>query len=237
MQDWMLRKITDYWDAQTGAIDRLSRVLDATPPAERADQNRLIGTAINRHCDALSDEHLILAAFIVADDLYKTAARLSYWDDALGQYLAAIGEPFFRCLTNRGYSVHYFVDNTYPTLVGPANWFGVFFRTASLAYICPQEIACRAVEKGRPEAEWPALVSKYLVSSRAAAATFVDELHRDDKSFVFLDIDAEDFSVALKTQGQPGVVHVFRQAAPDSGSPCIFTKPPGPRRRVAAHGS
>jgi hypothetical protein len=31
MQDWMLPKIIDYWDARIQAIDRLSRVLRVCP--------------------------------------------------------------------------------------------------------------------------------------------------------------------------------------------------------------
>lgn len=229
MDAWMLPKLIDYWDTRVEAIDRFSRVLDATPPAERADHLRHIGAAILRHVGVLSHEELTLAAFIIVDDLYKTAAHLTYWDDALAQYLATSGDAFFGALTSRGYSVNYFIDNTYPTLTGPAHWFRVFFQTASMGYICPQEIACHMVEKDRPEAEWPSLVSKYIEIARPTANKLADEFYRDGKSFVFLDIDATEFSIALKTAGKPGVVHVFRQEAPEPGSHCAFTKPPGPR--------
>lgn len=229
MQDWMLPKLIDYWDTRVEAIDHFSHVLDAIPPADRKNHLLQIGAAIRRHVDGLSDEELTLAAFIIADDLYKTASHLTHWDDALEQYLAASGDAFFVALTKRGYSVNYFVDNTYPTLTGPAHWFRVFFQTVSVGYICPQEIACRMVEKDRPEAEWPMLVSKYIEISRPAANKLADAFYRDGKSFVFLDIDATDFSIAQKTQEKLGVVHVFRQEAPEPGSRCIFTKPPGPR--------
>jgi hypothetical protein len=151
IRDWMLPKLIDYWDTRTSAIHHFSRVLNAITSAEGADHVQKIESAIVRHTEALSDEQLTLAAFIVTDDLYKTAAHLSYWDDALEQYLAASAGAFFEALTNRGYSVNYFVDNTYPLLIGPAHWFHVFFQTASMGYICPQEIACRVVEKTAPK--------------------------------------------------------------------------------------
>jgi TPR repeat protein len=226
---WMFPKLFDYWDARVGAIDHFSRVFEAIPPTERATHARHIGAAIARHVAALSDESLMLASYVIVEDLYKTASHLTYWDDALAQYLAATGTAFFRALNKRGYSVNYFIDNSYPTLSGPANWFRVFFQTASMEYICPQEIACRVIEKDRPEAEWPLLVSKYIEISRPIGDKAVDEFYRDGKSFVFLDTDATEFSIAQKTQGKPGVVHVFRQEAPEPGSRCVFTKPPGPR--------
>ena len=229
MDAWMLPKIIDYWDTRVEAIDRFSRALDATTPTEQADHLRHIGAAIHRHASVLSNDDLTRTAFIIVDDLYKTASHLTYWDDALAQYLAATGTAFFGALNKRGYSVNYFVDNSYPTLSGPANWFRVFFQTASMEYICPQQIACRIVEKDRPEAEWPDLVSKYIEISRAVANQLSDEFYRDGKSFIYLDIDASDFSVAQKTQGKPGVVHIFRQEAPEPGSRCVFTNPPGPR--------
>ena len=75
-------QLTDYWDERVQATDRLSRVLDAVPPSQRDGQVGLIRAAIARHVEALSDVNLTRAAFVVADDLYKAADRLSYWDSA-----------------------------------------------------------------------------------------------------------------------------------------------------------
>jgi hypothetical protein len=197
--------------------NRFNKIADGHSRRHRSEQQnhmQLISAAINRHIGALSDEQVTTAAFIAVEDLYKTVAYLSYWDNALAQYLQATGEAFFGALANRGYSVHYFIDNTWNSLIGPAHWFKVFFGMASLAYICPQALACRIFETDRPEAEWPALVSKYIVAARAVANRLVDDFHRDARSFVFLDINAEDFSAATKTVGKHGVVHVFRREAP-----------------------
>ena len=77
MQNWMLPLCSDYWDERVQAIDRLSRALDAVPPSQRDGQVGLIRAAIARHVEALSDVQLTRAAFVVADDLYKAADRLS----------------------------------------------------------------------------------------------------------------------------------------------------------------
>jgi hypothetical protein len=72
-------RITDYWDERVEAIDRLSRVLHAVSPSQKDGQVALIHAAIARHVQALSDVDLARAAYVVADDLYEAADRLSSW--------------------------------------------------------------------------------------------------------------------------------------------------------------
>jgi hypothetical protein len=43
-----------------------------------------------------------LLFFVVADDLYKAADRLSYWNSALQTYLWASANPFFEAVRTRG---------------------------------------------------------------------------------------------------------------------------------------
>jgi hypothetical protein len=73
MQDWMLPRITDYWDQQVQAIDRLSRALKAVPSSDNLAKMALLRAAIVRHVGLLTDQDLIMAAVAIADDLYKAA--------------------------------------------------------------------------------------------------------------------------------------------------------------------
>ena len=141
MQNWMLPHCSDYWDERVQAIDRLSRALDAVPPSQRDGQVGLIRAAIARHVEALSDVQLTRAAFVVADDLYKAADRLSYWDSALQTYLRASVNPFFESVRTRGFILSYVVDNSFEDLTRPVRFYPLWYKPTGLCYICPPHIA------------------------------------------------------------------------------------------------
>jgi hypothetical protein len=228
MPQWMLPRITDYWDSQVDAIERLSLVLAETPELDRPAQIKLIGEAVTRHIGALDDNFLRLSAVAIVEDLYKSAMRLTSLDDTPLQYLHASAAPYFRALTQRGYTVHYFIDNTFSRLDGPAVAFPLWFRAASLVYLCPQEIAATSFEKDKPQSEWPSLVSKYSADARVVADELVERCHKELRHFVYLDIDSDGFQAALKTSGAPGVIHVFRNEAPTPGSRIVVNMASGP---------
>jgi hypothetical protein len=102
-----------------------------------------------------------------------------------------------------------------------------------LFYICPQEIACSQFEKNKPREEWPALVSKYIGDGRSVADQLANRCHVAGRHFVYLDIDATDFAIALNLGKEPGVIHVFRNEAPTPGSRCAIHLPAGPRTAPA----
>jgi hypothetical protein len=235
MQDWMLPHITSYWDDRVDAIERLSRVIDAAPEAERPAQLASITAAVGRHVQGLSDPDIVKFTVPIVEDLYKAASKRTYLDLPLLQYLAASCRPFFRALTARGYVVHYFIDNTYERLDGPAIGFPRWFDAIGLPYICPQEIACHDFEKDKPAEEWPALVTRYIGDGRATAGELVNRCHATGRHFVYLDIDASGnaFEFAFKLSKDPGVIFVFRQEAPVPGSRCTVNLPTEPRTVTA----
>jgi hypothetical protein len=234
MPDWMLPNITDYWDERVEAIERLSWVIAEVPEAERAAQLASISAAVGHHASALPETDLVKYAVPIVENLYKAASKRSYLDDPVLQYLAAIGSPYFEALSARGYVVHYFIDNTYERLDGPALAFPMWFGAAGLFYICPQEIACNRFEKDKPREQWPALVTRHIADGRAVADQLANRCHAAGRHFVYLDIDATDFAIALKLCEQPGVIHVFRKEAPIPGSRCVMRLPDGPRTAPVA---
>jgi hypothetical protein len=233
MQDWMLPNITDYWDERVDAIEQLSRVLAEVPEADRAAHLASIVAAVTRHTAALGDADLVKYAVPIVEDLYKAVAKRTYYDDPLRQYLGATGGPYFHALRARGYMVQYFIDNTWDRLDGPVIGFPIWFRAAGLFYICPQEIACNQFEKDQPREKWPALVSKYIGDGRSVADRLASQCHAAGRHFVYLDIDAADFAIALKLGKEPGVIHVFRNETPTPGSRCAIHLPAGPRAAQA----
>jgi hypothetical protein len=229
MQDWMLPRITDYWDQQVDAIERLSRGLEGVPDTELSARLEPISAAVKRHASMLSDEQLRLAAMIMVEDLYKSFARTSRIDTPLLAYLHASSRTLLEAVATHGYVVEYFIDNTWERLDGPVIGFPELFRSAGLMYLCPQELAACQFEKGTPAEQWPALISKYIADGRAVADDLAELCHKDGRHFVYLDIDATEFPAARKHIREQGVIHVFRSEAPTPGSRCVVTMPPSPR--------
>jgi len=130
--DWALPNITDYWDQRVHAIERLSRELKRMPPKSWAAQSSLIRAAAGRRIGVLSDQDLMKASSVMADDLYKAAGQISYWDDALEQYLSASSGAFLAAVSARGYVVNYVIENSFDDLAGPVRWFPRWFTTADL---------------------------------------------------------------------------------------------------------
>jgi hypothetical protein len=226
--DWALPNMIDYWDQSVQAIERLSRELKEVPPKSRAAQQSLIRAAVGRRVGTLSDEDLMRAASVMADDLYKAAGQITFWDDAIEQYLSASSGAFLAALSARGYVVNYVIDNHVEDLTGPVRWYPRWFTTADLFYICPQHLACWTMkDEGQPETEWQALMPNYMEHAREVADAMVARCRHEGRHFVFLatDSNAGCFSAAMRTQGVPGVIRIFRREAPSTDSKCVVTFP------------
>jgi hypothetical protein len=248
MTDWMLPHIADYWDERVQAIDRLSRVLEAVPAPEQHHQLHLIYNAVRRHVDALSDEHVVRAAVFVADDLYKAASQMSYWDWALESYLLASAGTFFQAVRQRGFVVHYVVDNAYEDLTGPVRWFSKWYGQTGFQYVCPQHIAYADLILGgeskddlsRPlDPSHLRLIPNHLRHASEVASELVKLCHEKGCHFIFLTTDSAAVPVAgaMDTAGSPGVVHVFRNQPPVAGSTCSIQLPPAPRPVASDEGA
>jgi len=241
MNDWMLRKITDYWDLQVGAVFAMAQRLEAagrTPDGRQRARDE-IPTAVSRQVEALSDDHVALAAFAMVEDLYKSAASLTYWNEYLAEYLALSAGTFGRCLSERGFTLHYLVDNTFEAsetgLSGPTIWFPTFFRSAGFGYVCPQEIARTLMTHDHCDpAAFIALLPRYIDEARNVASEAVRRLHKQGAHYCHLDADWVDtsFAVSMDAREVPGVITVVRNEAPVKGSKSQLTIiPPRPGSR------
>jgi hypothetical protein len=237
MSSWLLKSVYQYWDYRVNAIDRLSRTLEAMPQAEQQGQLGEIHRAVRMHVDALPDEALIQAVFVVADDLYKAASHASYWDWALENYLLASAGTFFQAVSERGYIVNYVVDNTYADLTGPALLFPLWYGQTGLQYICPQYIAywLTAPPHEREEVPQPLdpervkRVSTRMTDACSVAKELVERCRREAHHFIFLTADSEqaDFSAAMNGIESPGLIHIFRNQPPEPGTKCSIRMPSG----------
>jgi hypothetical protein len=117
---WLRRRISDYWDAPSGKIIRSAKALEKLLQPDRQTALSEIGSWVAAHSRKLNDSALALAGFCMADDLYKTASGLTYWDASIAEYLAASAGTLCAALTARGLVLQYVVDNAFE--VTPIAW-------------------------------------------------------------------------------------------------------------------
>ena len=244
MSEWMFRKLTDYWDQQSGAqfeegaIHRHSRRIAALPDTERATASAEISECIVKHSEALDDEQLVLAALSLSDDLYKAVTQLTYLDDFVLEYLGAVCAPFWAHLTRSGYAVQYVVNNEYENtpygMAGPLNVFPDWFGAAGVAYVCPQAMSLLLMRHDSvPEEDQYLRMRDYIREGRHVARNVLVRARLESRHFVYLDTDMTDDSMASATAGfeELGVIGIVRTEAPGPGSRCTLYKPEGPYPR------
>lgn len=237
-EGWELPKITDYWDDQTKAVERYSRRLEQLEATDRAAALAAIRSAVLDRSRALSEEHLAMVGWIVADDLYKAVAHLTFWNEALVDYLAASARTLYQELASNQIAVEYVVDNFFePTpvgLAGPCRWFPLWFATAGFTYVCPQHQALRELAHDTGEIPAPAIarLPELIALGRQRASDLVAQCRAAHRHFVFLDTDSEpDHIVALiRKEPAEGVVFAFRNDPPHPGTKCRVIPLPGVQR-------
>lgn len=233
MTGWMLPRVWQYWDHRVGAVGAHVTRLESYDewPRERALEE--ISACVARHCAQLSDDDLTTAAYVLVEDLYKGVLKLLDWTPVIPAYLGASAGTFCRVLGERGYVLHYMIDNSYETdtvgMAGPLDAFKHWFGAAGLAYICPQFAAREAMRHdGHPDETFASLIPRYIQEGRMIAHAAVDKCKRARTHFVYLDTDATDESLAPIVTGEaiPGRILVTRWEAPLPGSRCRVTVTP-----------
>lgn len=226
--DWMLPRITDYWNWQNKKVFTCAKMLERMSPPERQNALKSITMAIVRHTEVLTDDQLATAAYIMAEDLYKGVVAMDYWDNTIADYLNAGAAALLARLADRGYVMRYIIDNSAePTVVGlsgPAEWFDIWFRAAGFIYICPQQIVARLVEAdGGDSAQFINEIPRYIEEARFVANEIVSKCKASRNHYVYLDTDATNASMKplLNDVESPGLVFLHRKEAPVPGSRCI----------------
>jgi hypothetical protein len=232
--DWKRTNISEYWDYRTNGIFEFSQRLRDEAPDERASILKKITKTIPNVATPMADDELLLTAVSFVDDLYKTVALTDpiAWDETESKYLQACGGTMSTLLKRRGYVVEFVIDNTYKDLRRPLQLFRDWFGNADLFFTCPQEVAMRLMQKDAVpvEATLPNL-PKYIEEARHVSGALVGRCHSEGRHFVYLDTDAEEdsFEIPLSYVGQPGVLAIFRNDAPASGSKVQVGLPNQPR--------
>lgn len=226
-----LPHVTDYWDEQVRAIDRMASELAQLDDAGRTAALEEIRADVREHVDALPDELLIKASVAITDDLYKAACASDRWDSWLGAYLAASGATYFARLAERGYVVFYVVENEFDDPQRPLELFKPWFGSAGFVYACPQHLAFQLMEA---DGETPSqeLLPRYITEARIVAEQLAAKCREERRHLMFLDADSVEgsFTEPLADAGEDGFITIFRNYAPAAGtsieSGCRTRPPP-----------
>jgi hypothetical protein len=208
METWAPAHLTDFWDERVGAIDAAARRLGNLTPEECGAAIEQVVRSVAERMSALDDEILTKASVAIVDDLYKAACASDRWDGFLGAYLRASAGTFSDLLRERGITVQYLVDNTWDDMMRPFELFPLWFGASRLTYICPQKL----------EAESEQEID--IDTARAVANELVRVAQEERRNFVHVETDYAPgaFTVAGELRGEPGVVTVFRNDAPEAGT-------------------
>ncbi len=232
MKEWFLNNITDYWDHLSNALHLNARKLENVSDKEREDWIDSLKQAVLRHGGSLNEEDLLLSAFCMIEDIYKTVASALIYDQALLDYLSASAVTFCNSLRQRGYIIHYIVDNTFDRdelhIQGPLDYFPDIFRAAGFVYICPQQITGTLMDEDNIQREkYFEELPHYIAEARDASNMVVEKCDEDKAHYIFLDTDSEEgsFDLVLNDNYAPGVMTIFRNEAPILGSTAAVNFP------------
>lgn len=233
--DWMLPRITDYWDSRSEALEAHLQAVAGADPDARVVMLESIRAAVTEHVRVLPDRTLLTALATVADDLLKVGNRLQAVDGTFGDYLDASAGVLFSLAQSRYCCVHYLVDNIFKhNSVGmhrPTEFYPHWFRAAGLVYICPQAVAIVLMKEDKCDPnDFYDLLPNYITEALTIAWQVVDRCDADGQHYVFLNADNRDapfsFAHCLKAAETPGIITVVRNDAPVAGSVIRLIYPP-----------
>ncbi len=232
--DWDFPSLAYLWDSQMRAIVSGANKLESLSEADFVRSLTLLRGRVHSFAQAMSDEWLIVTAYVMVEDLFKSCFNQFRWSPGVPAYVAATAGEVVKELTQRGFVLHYVIDNT----VGNANLAEVLdympqlFETARLAMTGPQLMAGVLMARdGLPQEI--SRIPEYRDRGHAAADELVSRWHRERKSSVYLNMDFDDdtpalsMDVALSQCDKPRTVVVFRNQLPAPGTKSNIWPPAG----------
>lgn len=225
MNNWFLRKITDYWDSNNNALHIYAKSLTRLSGAEYDSALVDIQNAVIEHASVLPDNTLQQVAWIMVDDIYKSVNTPFILQSPFLDYLSASAETLLNIVKDRGYVIQYVVDNTFAAdeihMMGPIKVFPLVFKASGLKYICPQELAIKMmVSDSVDENNLYSSMPRYIEEARDVSNMVVNRCHEEKYHYIFIDTDSQDnsFDTAISQRNQSGVVIAYRCEAPVKGS-------------------
>lgn len=224
MTDWDFH-LVEYWDQTTGAINRNVLQLIRLSETERMAACSRIQEAVHKRLAVLTDSLLLQAAVSMVDDLYKFVSDEVLMDRVLFAYLDAFARTFTETVRERGYVIHYVVENSFSgvdfLMRGPFDLFPKVFNAAGLVYVCPHQLALRLMQAdGVAAPNYSSAIAGYIDEARALADRLLNQCAETGRHYLFLEVEYQEGTLDLALQGSDvrGVLTIFRNDAPVPGS-------------------
>jgi hypothetical protein len=234
LKNWFFKKNSDYWDNQSkNSIFEYSQIIGKYPPNKQAKTLEKIREAIFEHVVVLDDEQLNYSAFVIADDIYKSANEISMFNLYISDYLEASAGTFFELLNYRGYCLHYLANTEFTGsasygLIRPIQIFHHFFMPSGIRYVCPHAIALDLMKRdGLSESDYDNNIARYLPEAEDVGNMVIDKCHENNDSYFNLQINGEgkNFQKSFEKIKDKGIITVFRSEPPVSGTTCTVKLP------------
>jgi hypothetical protein len=228
MGAWERSSLFEYYDANTDVVAESATRLRQLDASESATALATVAATVRRLTDDLTGERLGSVAVSVADDLYKTTATWQgRWAEEETNYLRSVYATFFEALTQRGLTIRYIVENTYPDLARPLIFFPLVYRQLGLVYACPHHLAWDLAKHDVPTFDGLLAASgglpsnhdlaPWLKESRHVVATLAAKAIDARRHLMYLELDYKDGALdpILTLPAAQGVITIFRNEPPN----------------------
>ena len=233
--DWDFPTLAYVWDYRTRAIIAGADKLEALSDADRRCSLAALSERVRTLARGLDEGWLVLTAFFMIEDLYKSYFHLFRWSPGVHDYIAATAGVFIEELAQRGFVLHYVIDSTQPEaeLDDKLTYIPAVFQAAGLMVTGPQLMALELMQKVDHRRRVVTAIPFYRAQGHEMADELIARCHRDRRSSVYLNLDLDDdtpglyLDVALSPSNTPGTIVVFRSQPPAAGSMAQLAAPPG----------
>lgn len=232
---WDFPTLALVWDYKSRAIIAGADRLEALSATDRARSRTALSERIAALTRGLDDSWLVATAFFMIEDLYKSYFCQFRWSDGVHEYIAATAGVFMHELAQRGFVLHYVVDNTQSeaNLSEMFAYLPAVFQAAGLLVTGPQLMALDLMEKLDHRPRDVDAIPLYREEGHYVANQLIARCHHERRSSVYLNVDLDDdnpafsLDVALSQANTPGTIVVLRNQAPVAGTVAEISPPRG----------
>lgn len=232
---WDFSSLGEVWDCKTRAIVAGADKLEALSDVERAHSLAVLSARMRAFTRVLDDNWLVFTAYFMIDDLYKSYFCEFRFTSGIEDYIAATAGVFLQELKQRGFVLHYVIDNiqTEDNLDEMLTFVPAVFQSAGLLVTGPQVMALELMQRIDNRPRDITAIPQYRDEGHRVADMLITECHQNRRSSVYLNLDLDDgtpafsFDVALSQCNIPGTIVVVRDQAPAPDSPVGIFAPEG----------
>jgi len=226
--DWRFDTIGAYYDEEEHSLSVQGAKLAKLSDANRKRAADLIAQRVKSFSKLFDNDVIVQVVLSMIEDLYRAGIGATEWGPGHESYVAAVWGTMFAVVKDRGFTIRYVVENTWPQdLLRPVQFFPNLFGLTGIVYICPSEIASEL-----PELEGAPITTEGMKTGlplgRHIAQEAVKKVAEQGKHFAYFETDFEpgclDSVFALSKPA--GTIQIFRNEAPDLGTKVELTLVP-----------